>query len=110
MTEKIIINGVDVAGCEYYKFAYYKLGYSALKIEEYHDCVERALIQSCNANPNCYYKQLQRLKQEKDELTQQSDEKSLEITKLAMKNCELEKENEKLKEELKNKIRILEEG
>ena len=61
--KSIIIDGVNVAECENYKHAF-----SALQIEEYHDCVERALICPCNTRPNCYFKKLQRLKAENEKM------------------------------------------
>lgn len=56
MTDKeIIINGVDVAGCEAYMP---KLGKG--------DCIALAnnSASTCKGSPNCYYKQLQRKEQE----------------------------------------------
>lgn len=68
MTEEIIVDGVDVAGCEFCKPSpLYKKEYS---------CHCRGYIQdnglhahlSCEHNPYCYYKQLKRLEQENKEL------------------------------------------
>jgi hypothetical protein len=68
MTEEIIIDGVNVAGCEFCNpNPLYKIEYA---------CYCRGYIQddglhvhlSCEHNPNCYYKQLKRLEQENREL------------------------------------------
>lgn len=47
-----------------------------------------------------YLSELQRLKQENEELTEQLDEECLRVTKLATENTKLEQENELLKEKL----------
>ena len=65
MTEEIIINGVNVAGC-YWKCkdgdcAMYYADLSA-------DNNELEFGFNCEDNPDCYYKQLQRLKQENEKL------------------------------------------
>ena len=70
MSKEIIIDGVNVAECEYYvdtlKYPdnlnggyYIQHCYCSLQGDSY--CI-------CNKNKNCYYKQLQRLKQENEEL------------------------------------------
>lgn len=56
MTEEIINDGVNVAGCQYY--------------EEGNCCNEDVLTWSCK-NTNCMYKQLKRLKQENNSLQAQ---------------------------------------
>ena len=66
MTDKqIIIDGVDVSGCKYY---------IADNGVQYNGCYELTDICECNKeddfcddNPNCYYKQLQREKQDSQE-------------------------------------------
>ena len=58
MTDKqIIINGVDVAGCEY--LGLYK---------EYKLKCGGCYPVDCSNNPNCYYKQFLRKEQEREEL------------------------------------------
>ena len=51
MTDKqIIIDGVDISGCEY-----------CLKMTKYRCDIQRDVYKClCEENPNCYYKQLQR--------------------------------------------------
>lgn len=58
MTEEIIIDGVNVAGCNAYKDKH---------------CKDKTSIIFCDTNlcsnfPNCYYKQLKRLEQENEKL------------------------------------------
>lgn len=58
MTDKqIIIDGVDVSGCEHYE---------DLNCFAYRDSCGYPL--DCKDNPNCYYKQLKRKEQECEEL------------------------------------------
>ena len=70
MSEEIIIDGVNVAECKYYEDMhecpdnlnggyYVQHCYCDLQGDNY--CI-------CNKNHNCYFKQLQRLKQENEEL------------------------------------------
>ena len=70
MTKEIIIDGVNVAECEYYEDMhecpdnlnggyYIQHCYCGLQGDNY--CI-------CNKNHNCYFKQLKRLEQERDEL------------------------------------------
>ena len=57
MTDKHIIDGVDVSGCECYN--------PNIKM----DCILHPLQpDACKNNPNCYYKQLKRKEQECEEL------------------------------------------
>ena len=72
MTDKqIIIDGVDVSGCEY-----------CLKMTKYRCTIQRDVYKClCEENPNCHYKQLKRKEQEVEELKEQlsidnKDEKS----------------------------------
>ena len=63
MTEEIIIDGVNVAGCDAYKDKH---------------CMDKTSIMFCNLNicsnfPNCYYKQLKRLEQENERLKKELD-------------------------------------
>lgn len=59
MTDKqIIIDGVDVSGCEY-----------CLKMTKYRCTIQRDVYKClCEENPNCYFKQLARKTQECEEL------------------------------------------
>jgi predicted RNase H-like nuclease (RuvC/YqgF family) len=66
--KEIIIDGVNVAGCEFYE-----------PKAQVMTCHEESITKRCDKT-NCYYKQLQRLKQE---------------------NAELKAYNERLKEEIK---------
>lgn len=67
MTEEIIIDGVDVSGCDFYELC---------------GCIENNHeINECKDNPDCYYKQLKRLEQENKEL-KSALEKIRDINKL----------------------------
>ena len=59
MTEEIIVDGVDISGCD--------------NLYEKDDmiCVDNGIEESCQGN-NCYYKQLKRLEQENKELKEQA--------------------------------------
>ena len=52
--EEIIIDGINVAGCDFYELCGC--------IDDNHE------LNECKDNPNCYYKQLQRAKQENNSL------------------------------------------
>ena len=59
MTDKqIIIDGVDVSGCEFY------IGSKNLEF----NCKQTPQSYFCKNNPKCYYKQLKRKEQECNEL------------------------------------------
>lgn len=60
MTEEIIIDGVDVAGCEF--LCTNQMGNNCL-------IHNRGFSMNCKNTSDCYYKQLQRLKQENKELS-----------------------------------------
>ena len=82
MTDKqIIIDGVDVAECEYFN------RFRSI-------CHNKNLCCDCKENPNCYYKQLKR-KEQKCEALQMSDNEAGEII------AELKAECEELKEKVK---------
>lgn len=71
MTEEIIIDGVDVAGCEF-------IGDIKSKFVKCTSWVHNSKKQvsghwDCRENKNCYYKQLKRLEQERDELKQENE-------------------------------------
>ena len=76
MTDKqIIIDGVDVSGCECY----------TPNIEM--DCILHPLqSDACKNNPNCYYKQLARKEQECKELKKQLERKEENYQKLLNKS------------------------
>lgn len=54
MTDKTIIDGVDISGCEHYDEV----------------CLGNHHYKWCKDNDNCYYKQLKRKEQECDQLKQ----------------------------------------
>lgn len=63
MTEEIIIDGVNVSGCNAYKEGH---------------CLDKTAILLCDTNKcsnynDCYYKQLKRLEQENKELKEKKD-------------------------------------
>ena len=63
MTNKVIIDGVDVRKCGFFHPEYDEYCHIALAFsEDYGECME------CKDNPDCYYKQLQRLEAENEEL------------------------------------------
>ena len=114
MTEEIIIDGVDVAGCEYMLNNKIKgkqhCPAKAMPYAKETSCICRKSIDTpynfCKHNPNCHYKQLKRLEQENKELK----EKYSHVLELAKTNAdsneyclqELEKENKELKETVKD--------
>ena len=58
MDKQIIIDDVDISGCEY-----------CLKMTKYRCTIQRDIYKwLCEENPNCYYKQLKRKEQECEEL------------------------------------------
>ena len=79
MTDKqIIIDGVDVSGCENFSGTYAKeckAVYANSGYKELHDL-------KCNKSPNCYYKQLKRKEQECEEFRKANDEKNELLAKL----------------------------
>ena len=88
MDKEIIINGVDVAGCEFYRIEANELYPKA----QYCGSMRNTF---CANEPNCYYKQLKRLEFE------------LKVTKAdyeasEQENAELKAENEKLKHSNEN--------
>ena len=64
MTEEIIINDVNVAGCCYYEFKNDTGKWCDLTCTR-----DNAPVFRCEKMPNCYYKQLKRLEQENAELS-----------------------------------------
>lgn len=101
MTDKkeIIIDGVDVSGCEYYAQGICNI---PDVIETYDSCIDKGA---------CYFKQLQRKEKECEEVSNEIVELNVKyetVVNLAKKNAdaneyclqELEKENQKLKQAL----------
>ena len=89
MTEEIIIDGINVAGC---KFVESNIQTTLCRIG--------AITQRCKEN-NCYYKQLQRLKQENEDLKiyiESNKQQVEEVEVLVMDNNRLQQEVENLKD------------
>lgn len=86
MTEEIIIDGVNVAWCEYFA-----------KQNE-HSCLEEN--GNCKNISDCYYKQLIRLKQQHNDDTE-------EIAKLGLDVAILEQENKQMESALKEIKQII---
>lgn len=76
MTDKIIIDGVDVSGCEYFDK------------NEYYTCTSENTF-DCEECPICYYKQLQRKEQECEELKQNNIQLNNKFLREEIKNAEL---------------------
>ncbi|MBO7696230.1 MAG: hypothetical protein J6T10_26640 [Methanobrevibacter sp.] len=98
MTEEIIIDGVNVAECEFYTPTCVSM----------HIWGETTKTNKCEENHNCYYKQLKRLEQERDELKKACDKcKLFDIEKtnrdLLERIDKLEHENKELKTWLESK-------
>ena len=73
MTNKQIIDGVDVSGCEY-----------CLKMTRYRCVIQRGVYNClCEENPNCHYKQLAREKKECEELRKWKED----VVNLFEKTC-----------------------
>lgn len=88
MTEEIIVDGVNVAGCEY--LCTNHMGNNCLNHNQ-------DFSMNCKNNNDCYYKQLIRLEQENKELRERLSGKTF-----FCENCEKQaRENEKLKEKVK---------
>lgn len=90
MTDKeIIIDGVDVAGCEY--------------LTENLLCNQANLLDfHCVANQNCHYKQLQRTQQQYNAVVEQN-RRLQEAIKAKEQNCEeLSKQNSLLREKIRH--------
>ena len=117
MTNKqIIIDNVDVSGCEYYFDAKCRC-MDATIMQDFYSCPQ------CSSNPNCSYKQLEQVKQENKRLLEIINAKSLEtvdidsafeIEKLKEQlqakeqECEELKENQKLKHDNGYEVGVLE--
>lgn len=109
MTDKkeIIIDGVDVSGCEYYDQGICNI---PDVIETYDSCIDKGA---------CYFKQLQRKEKECEEVSNEIVELNVKyetVVNLAKKNAdaneyclqELEKENQKLKQALDELEKMIE--
>ena len=91
--EQVVIDGVDVSGCEYAcNTAFGKNGCKHSMMKNIY----------CSKNPNCYFKQLQRktaeceeLKKEIKKLTTEYDRENLHNADLAFKNYQIEKANQR---------------
>ena len=66
MTEEMIIDGINVAGCEFFDYEC-----SAYR-QEYWESEDNTK-DMCSSHPNCYFKQLKRLEQENKELKAYKD-------------------------------------
>ena len=65
MTEEIIIDGVNVKKCDFFHPEYGRDCHIALAFDYHND---KGTYYGCDQNLNCYYKQLQRLKQKNEKL------------------------------------------
>lgn len=101
--DKVIIDGVDVSGCEFYQIEANELYPKA----QYCGSMRNTF---CENEPDCYYKQLQRAKAEIEELKKQVKNNetayhtelgtyNMECGNLLEENKNLIEENERLKEE-----------
>ena len=90
MTEPIIINNVDVSGCEIMR-------YSDNEQDEHPILCDLAEVTDnhyyCIKNPNCYYKQLKRKERELNEIKEDIKTGTFCVT------CKRENENDKLRVE-----------
>lgn len=93
--DKVIIDGVDVSGCEYYSKK--QQIYSATKpLCKMKDCCMLSDSVSLCLEKNCYYKQLKRLERQYENVLKIAKENA-DSNEYCLK--ELEQENERLKEE-----------
>ena len=90
MTEEIIIDWVNVAGCDFYNDC-------RCSAQEHYAEGEFLWAEKCEECPNCYYKQLNRLEQENEALRNQCNK--CKQYAIEQNNRRLLDENEKLKEE-----------
>lgn len=70
MTEEIIIDGINVAGCEYLRIVGANWWCECNNGKEYGTKTRVTACGGCKYNSNCYYKQLIRLEQELNDLRQ----------------------------------------
>lgn len=106
--QEIIIDGVNVAECEYLEEDYFIYDLIGEKHLEHNKCMIISayddIITDCSQCPNCYFKQLQRLKAENEKLKKQleiNDEEDITV-QISQNQLEeytrLKANNEKLKE------------
>lgn len=98
--EPIMIDGVDVSGCDYY-FDNKCRCMDASIMQDFYSCPQ------CNINPNCYYKKWQRKEQECEQLKEKylnlKEQNGSYIVQLNTVNEQLDQlkvENDSLKNEL----------
>lgn len=102
MTEEIIIDGVDVSECKYF---------NKVVNEEPYCNIDEEHLYTCSSDENCYYKQLIRLKQERDELKKACEKcKLFDIEKtnrdLLERIDKLEQGNKALKEKYSHVLKL----
>lgn len=88
MQKPIIIDGVDVSGCEYWK--------NYCRISALPDFIGHL----CELNPNYYYKRLQKEKRKYSDLTGDIELLSEKLEKVCVENSSLKSQIEKLYEEI----------
>ena len=100
--KEIIIDGTDVSGCEFFDECEIKLDWS--------DCLahcspypEGVCYEDCSEHPNCYYKQLERLKEHHHKTECEASENLKKLVKLEQECEELKKANDE-KNEFLNKL------
>lgn len=114
MTDEIIIDGVDVAGCEYMLNNKIQgkqhCPAKAMPYAKETSCICRKSIDTpynfCKHNPNCYYKQLKRLEQECEDLKKQItilDDETI-VVEITEKQFEEYQQLKKALTEIKNVI------
>ena len=86
MTDKQIIDGCDVSGCEWYT-----QGATGMICADWH------ISNDCSKNPNCYYKQLKRKEQECERWISHFNCKMSTTAELLQQLYQLKAENEELK-------------
>ena len=96
MTEEIIIDGVNVAGCKFLEEAVRYNNKAVCSCTDVRDCEGDLFIECCGEKPNCYYKQLKRLEQENKELKEKIIELSEEKGHLIVENNTLKESNQSL--------------
>lgn len=97
MDRTVIIDGVNVAVCKFYE-----------KKAVLYDCIEGTSgddeCYKCKDEPNCYYKQLQRAKEENEKLKEELRQEKIyssQVEELEESIHHYIAENEKLKQQLK---------
>ena len=99
MTEEIIIDGVNVAECQYLYFA---IEDSIIDYKEYPRCsIGEAFTNNACKNSNCYYKQLKRKEQECEELRDELEWVHGIKDKLKAENKELKTEFDNFEKQIK---------